>query len=141
MGREVSVALTVRFDYDVLGRLIKKYLPDGETEFTKYDNAHRCIVHYTEDAQNNRTTVKIVLSSVTGKPLEQIVLPATTGVLPSVGTLCTAGDKQPGAKVFRMTYDGFDRLISTEDPMGRVVQKHYDVFGHVTDTINPLHRR
>ncbi|MCY4330885.1 MAG: hypothetical protein OXC48_12545, partial [Endozoicomonadaceae bacterium] len=136
-GQGASVALTVRFDYDVLGRLIKKYLPDGETEFTKYDNAHRCVVHYTDDAQNNRTTVKIVLSSVTGKPLEQIVLPATTGVLPSVGILCTAGDKQPGAKVFRMTYDGFDRLISTEDAMGRVVQKHYDVFGYVTDIINP----
>ena len=37
-----------------------------------------------------------------------------------------------------MTYDGFDRLISTEDPMGRSVQKHYDALGHVTDIISPI---
>ncbi len=131
-------ALTTRFDYDVLGRLIRKYLPDGETEVTEYDNAHRCVVHYTEDEQNNRTSVIIGLNSVTGKPTEQIILPATTGTLPSVRILCTQGDKQSDAKVFRMTYDGFDRLISTEDPMGRVVQKQYDIFGHVTDIINPV---
>ena len=134
----VPVALTTRFDYDLLGRLIRKHLPDGETEVTSYDDAYRCIVHYSEDAQNNRTAVTIGLSSVTGKPLEQIILPATTGMLPFVGVLCTEGDKQPEAKVFKMTYDGFDRLISTEDPMGRVVQKRYDVFGHVTDIINPV---
>ena len=134
----VTVALTTRFDYDVLGRLIKKYLPDGEIEVTAYDNAKRCVVHYTEDAQNDRTAVTIGLSSITGKPLEQIILPATTGVLPSVKILCTVGDKQSGARVVRMTYDGFDRLVSTEDPMGRVVQKQYDALGHVTDIISPV---
>ncbi len=134
----VIVALTIRFDYDVLGRLIRKHLPDGETEVTAYDNAKRCVVHYTEDAQNDRTAVTIGLSSVTGKPVEKIVLPATTGILPSVRTLCTAGDKQPDARVSRMTYDGFDRLVSTEDPMGRIVQKQYDTFGHVTTIISPV---
>ncbi|MCY4176973.1 MAG: hypothetical protein OXD32_00550, partial [Endozoicomonadaceae bacterium] len=134
----VPVALTTRFDYDVLGRLIRKYLPDGETDVTKYDNAYRCELHYTEDAQDNRTAITIGLSSVTGKPVEQIVLPATTGILPSVRTLCTAGDKQPGARVSRMTYDGFDRLVSTIDPMGRVVKKQYDSFGDVTDIISPM---
>ncbi|MCY4330543.1 MAG: hypothetical protein OXC48_10775, partial [Endozoicomonadaceae bacterium] len=136
-GHGVPVALTTRFDYDTLGRLIKKYLPDGETEITKYDNAHRCVVHYSEDAQDNRTSVTIGISSVTGKLLEQIILPATTGILPSMRTLCTVGDKQPGARVSRMTYDGFSRLVSTEDAMGRVVQKGYDALGHVTDIINP----
>ena len=134
----VAVALTTRFDYDLLGRLIRKHLPDGETEVTHYDNAHRCVVHYSEDAQNNRTAVTIGLSSVTGKPLEQIILPAATGILPSMEMLCTRGDKQPGAKVSRMIYDGFDRLISTEDPMGKVVQKQYDALGHVTDIIDPV---
>ncbi|MCY4176995.1 MAG: hypothetical protein OXD32_00660, partial [Endozoicomonadaceae bacterium] len=136
-SKGVIVALTTRFDYDVMGRLIRKYLPDGEIEVTAYDNAQRCVVHYTEDAQNDRTAVTIGLSSITGKPVEQIVLPATTGILPSVRTLCTVGDKQPGARVSRMTYDGFDRLVSTEDPMGRVVQKQYDALGHVTTIIDP----
>ncbi len=136
-GQRIPVALTTRFDYDNLGRLIKKYLPDGETEITQYDNAHRCVVHYSEDAQNDRTAVTIGLSSITGKLLEQIILPATKGILPSVKILCTAGDKQPGARVSRMTYDGFNRLVSIEDPMGRVVQKRYNAFGHVTDIINP----
>ncbi len=136
-SKGVIVALTTRFDYDVMGRLIRKYLPDGEIEVTAYDNAQRCVVHYTEDAQNDRTAVTIGLSSITGKPVEQIVLPATTGILPSVRTLCTAGDKQPGARVSRMTYDGFDRLVSAEDPMGRVVQKQYDALGHVTTIIDP----
>ncbi len=136
-GHRGTVALTTRFYYDIYGRLIKKHLPDGETEITKYDNAHRCIIHYSENAQNNRTTVTIGISSVTGKPLEQIILPATKGILPAVSALCTVGDKQPDARVTRMNYDGFGRLISTEDPMGRVVQKHYDALGHVTDIINP----
>ncbi len=134
----IPVALTTRFDYDPSGRLIRKHLPDGEIEIVAYDNAYRCAVRYTEDAQNNRTAVTIGLSSVTGKPTEQIILPATTGTLPSIRVLCTAGDKQPGAKVSRMIYDGFDRLISTVDPMGKIVQKRYDALGHVTDIINPV---
>ena len=132
------VALTTRFDYDILGRLIRKHLSNGETEVTKYDNAHRCVVHYNEDTQNNRTAITIDLISVTGKPLEQIMLPATTGILPPVGILCILRDKQPGSRVFRMTYDGFNRLVSTEDPMGRMVQKRYDALGHVIDIINPI---
>ncbi len=134
----VPVALTTRFYYDTSGRLIKKHLPDGEAEIVVYDNAHRCAVHYTEDLQNRRTAVTIDLSSVTGKLLEQIVLPATTGILPSVRVLCTEGDKEVGARVSRMTYDGFDRLINIVDPMGRIVQKRYDALGHVTDIINPV---
>ncbi len=134
----VPVALTTRFDYDAFGRLVRKHLPDGETEVVAYDNAHRCTVRYTEDVQNNRTAVTIGLSSVTGKPTEQIILPATTGTLPSIRVLCTAGDKQSGAKVSRMTYDGFDRLVSTVDPMGKIVQKRYDALGQVTDIINPV---
>ncbi len=137
LGQRGPIALTTHFYYDIHGRLIRKYLPDGETEITKYDNAHRCIIHYLEDAQNNRTAVTIGISSVTGKPLEQIILPASKGMLPAVSALCTAGDKQPDARVTRMNYDGFGRLISTEDPMGRVVQKHYDALGHVTNIINP----
>ncbi len=137
-GKGIPVALTTRFDYDALGRLTKKYLPDGETEVTQYDNAHRCIVSYTQDRQNHRTAVTISRSNVMGKPTEQIVLPATSGMLPSVTTLCIHGDQQSGAKISMMTYDGFDRLISAKDPMGRSVQYHYDAFGHVTDTIDPL---
>ncbi len=137
-SQEIPVALATRFDYDASGRLVRKHLPDGETEIVAYDNAYRCAVRYTEDAQNNRTAVKIGLSSVTGKPTEQIILPATTGTLPSIRVLCTEGDKQPGAKVSRMIYDGFDRLISTVDSMGKIVQKRYDALGHVTDIINPV---
>ncbi len=137
-SQRIPVALTTRFDYDPSGRLIRKHLPDGETEVVVYDNAYRCAVHYTEDAQNRRTVITIGLSSVTGKPTEQIVLPTTTGTLPSVRLLCTAGDKQPGAKVSRMTYDGFDRLVSSVDPMGKIVQKRYDALGQVTDIINPV---
>ncbi len=137
-NKGVSIALTTRFDYDATGRLIRKHLPDGETEVTKYDNAYRCVVHYTEDANSNRTAVTIGIGNVTGKPVEQIILPATTGALPSVRVLCTEGDKQPEARVSRMTYDGFDRLVTTEDPMGRSVQKHYDALGQVTDIISPI---
>ncbi len=137
-NKGVSIALTTRFDYDATGRLIRKHLPDGETEVTKYDNAYRCVVHYTEDANSNRTAVTIGIGNVTGKPVEQIILPATTGTLPSVRVLCTEGDKQPKARVSRMTYDGFDRLVTTEDPMGRSVQKYYDALGQVTDIISPI---
>ena len=50
---------------------------------------------------SNRTAVTIGISSVTGKPVEQIILPATTGILPSVRVLCTEGDKQPRCKSFQ----------------------------------------
>ncbi|MCY4329960.1 MAG: hypothetical protein OXC48_07790, partial [Endozoicomonadaceae bacterium] len=137
-NRGISAALTTYFDYDVLGRLTKKYLPDGETEVTQYDDAHRCIIHYTTDRQNHRTAVIIDRNNVTGKPVEKIILPATSGILPTVTTLCTRGDQQPNAKVSIMTYDGFDRLIKTEDPMGRIVQYRYDASGHISDTIDPV---
>ncbi len=137
-NKGIASALTTHFEYDNLGRLIRKHLPDGETEVTKYDDAHRCIVHYTQDIDNHRTSVIINLSNILGKPIKQIVLPVTSGILPSVELLCTQGDKQPDAKVSTMTYDGFDHLISTKDPMGKIVQYHHDVFGHVTEIIDPV---
>ncbi|MCY4178194.1 MAG: hypothetical protein OXD32_06830, partial [Endozoicomonadaceae bacterium] len=134
----VPIALTTRFDYDVLGRLLRKHLPDGETEVTKYDNAQRCIIHYTQDIQNNRTTIAIDLNNVTGKPVKHIILPAISGRLPVVTTLCVQGDQLPEARVFRMTYDGFNHLVSTKDTMGKIVQNRYDALGHITDIINPV---
>ncbi len=136
-GKGVPVALTTHFDYDVLGRLIRKHLPDGDTEVTAYDDAHRCVVHYTQDMQNQRTAIMISHTNVLGNPTEQVMLPATTSSLPSITTLCTQADQQPDAKVSTMTYDGFDHLISTKDPMGNTVQYRYDAFDHVTDITNP----
>ncbi len=136
-GKGVPVALTTHFDYDVLGRLIRKHLPNGDTEVTAYDDAHHCVVHYTQDMQNQRTAIIISHTNVLGNPTEQVMLPATTSSLPSITTLCTQADQQPDAKVSTMTYDGFDHLISTKDPMGNTVQYRYDAFGHVTDITNP----
>ncbi len=114
--------------------MISKHLPDGETEVTAYDDAHRCVVHYTQDMQNQRTAIMISHTNVLGNTTKQVVLPATTTSLPSITTLCIQADQQPDAKISTMTYDGFDHLISTKDPMGNTVQYRYDAFGHVTVT-------
>ena len=97
-GTGASLALTTRFYYDVLGRVIRKCLPDGETIVHKYDDAHRCIIHYIQDLHHHYTSAVIDRSNVMGKTVQHIVLPATEKALPAVTVLCTQGSQQTGAR-------------------------------------------
>ncbi|MCY4330179.1 MAG: hypothetical protein OXC48_08905, partial [Endozoicomonadaceae bacterium] len=128
-------------DYDDTGRAIRVHLPDGEIAVTRYDDSNRCVISYQQNAQGVRSAISISRANILNKPIRQWVLPATTGLLPSVKSLCLNSDKQPEARVSVIVYDGFGRQIIAQDAMKRVVKQYYDSLGELTDTIDPVGNR
>lgn len=129
--------LTTTKVYGRFGRVVRVHSPDGETEVTTYNDANRCVISYKIDHQQIRSAVFVARANKLNLPIEQFILPASKTPLPDANTLCTTGDKQEGAEISIVTYDGFGRPVTLKDPMGRQIKKHYDTLGHVTDIVNP----
>ncbi len=136
-----ATTLNTTQDYDDTGRAVQVHLPDGVTIFTRYDDSDRCVISYQQNAQDERSVISVSRANILSKPVRQWILPAFTGQLPPVKSLCLNSDKQPEARVSVMTYDGFGRQVTVRDPAGRVVRQHYDALGRLTDIIDPAGNR
>ncbi len=127
-------------DYDESSRVVKLYLPDKQIAVTQYDDAHRCVINYQLSRQNRHSVVSVMRANVLYQPVKILLIPGGNKPLSFVTDLCSATDnmiKTVGAKVTTVTYDGFGREISTTDPLGRTVKKHYNSLGQMTDIMNP----
>ncbi|MCY4329360.1 MAG: hypothetical protein OXC48_04675, partial [Endozoicomonadaceae bacterium] len=133
--------LDITKDYDDTGRVIRTHLPSGSIAVMHYDDSDRCVVSYQQTAQGQRSVISVSKANVLSRPVRQWILPAATGPLPSVRSLCLSGDKQPEARVSVITYDGFGRQIAKQDQMGRLIRRRYDELGRLTDTIDPAGNR
>ena len=138
---EHKTTLDTTQDYDDTGRVVRIHLPDGETMITHYDDSDRCVLSYQKNVQGERSVISVSRANILSKPVKQWILPATTGLLPSVKSLCLNSDKQPTARVSVITYDGFGRQRSIQDPSGRIIRQYYDSQGQLTDTVDPAGNR
>ncbi|MCY4329133.1 MAG: hypothetical protein OXC48_03470, partial [Endozoicomonadaceae bacterium] len=131
--------LTTTFDYDDLGRLIRKHLPDHETLVKEYDDLDRCVVNFRYDSKMVHSAIIVTHSNILDKPVRQSVFPANfinSNAITAI-SLCEISDIPPVARTSLVAYDGFGRAIKFTDQKGRVVTENYDALGHVTDIINP----
>ncbi len=133
----VAKALNTISDYDDTGRVVRVHLPDGEMTVMGYDDSDRCVISYQQNRQGKRSVISVSKANILSKPIKQWILPATNYPLPSTRSLCTNSDKRPEARVSVITYDGFGRQITTQDPAGRIMKQYYDSLGRLTDTIDP----
>ncbi len=130
-----TIPLATKFDYDNRGRVVTVHLPDGEKMITQYDDSHRCVVSYKQDAYGHYSPVSVIHNNILDKPIQQILLPAMQSAATTV--LCTVrADKIPGAQISVVTWDPYGRAVSTTDPAGKKLTKRYDELGRVTDIIN-----
>ena len=128
-------------DYDDTGRVIRVHFPDGRITVMQYEDSDRCVISYQQNRQSERSIISVSRANILSEPVKQWILPATNTPLPSVKSLCLHSDKQPKARVSAITYDGFGRQITVEDPAGRIVRQHYDSLGRLTDSIDPAGNR
>ena len=126
---------TITQDYDDSGRITQVHLPDGETKVMIYDDADRCTISYRQSNQRKRSPVAVIRANVLYKPVMQLLLPASNGILPAAAVLCHT--PIPNAKITTTVYDGFGRTIMTTDPMGHIIKKYYNAQGQVTDVTDP----
>ncbi len=134
----MAKALNTISDYDDTGRVVRVHLPDGEMTVMRYDDSDRCVISYHKNRQGKRSVISVSKANILSKPIKQWILPATNYPLPSTRSLCINTDKRPEARVSVITYDGFGRQITAQDPAGRIVKQHYDPLGRLTDTIDPV---
>ncbi|MCY4330295.1 MAG: hypothetical protein OXC48_09510, partial [Endozoicomonadaceae bacterium] len=126
-------------NYDATDRVIRTYLPDGSISFTTYDDVDRCVVSYQKNRSGKYSVLAVARANVLNKPVKQWVLPSIINPqIHSVKSLCLNSDKQPAARIFEITYDGFGRQIAEQDPSGRVIRQRYNSLGQLTDTINSV---
>ena len=140
---EIYSLKTVK-NYDVMGRINRIYLSDGEINFFLYSNYYNCMVSYRQNNHNERSPVYIQQVNLLGKPIKKRIIPASSTRLPSVKSLCSLKNMAPDtAKTETTTYDGWGRPVMIKDNMGRVTQINYDSFGHpndITDSVgNHIH--
>ncbi|MCY4329254.1 MAG: hypothetical protein OXC48_04115, partial [Endozoicomonadaceae bacterium] len=129
--------LTTTFEYDDLGRVYKVHLPDKETVVKMYDDPDRCEINYKYDSQNHYSSISVVHGNILEKPIEQMILPANFNHHLSAKQLCAVSSKLPVAKVSFVTYDGFGKLTTSVDAMGRKVSREYDSVGRVSTIVDP----
>ena len=135
------IKLITTFSYDNLGRIYKVNLPDKETIVKIYDDPDRCAVSYKYDTQNNYSPISVVHGNVLEKPTKKIVLPANFNHHLSAKQLCEVSSKLLVAKASFITYDGFGRVATSTDTMGRKVSREYDGAGRVVTIIDPAGNR
>ncbi|MCY4330356.1 MAG: hypothetical protein OXC48_09815, partial [Endozoicomonadaceae bacterium] len=123
--------LMTTYNYDEMGLVTQIKLPDGQRVFKLYNDSKRCMIHYRMNRYNQRSAVSVVHYNVLNKPIEQITLPAFQGALSAVKRLCQQKKWQQEAKVIRIAYDGFGRVVSTTNPAGRTITKTYNSLGEV----------
>ncbi len=133
--------LDITQDYDDTGRAVRVHLPDGGLTVIRYDDSDKCVISYQQNAQGEHSVLSVSRANILGKPVKQWVLPAIKEKLPSIKLLCLKSDKQPEARVSVITYDGFGRQITIQDPAGKIVRQYYDSMGRLTDTIGPAGNR
>ncbi|MCY4329781.1 MAG: hypothetical protein OXC48_06870, partial [Endozoicomonadaceae bacterium] len=134
-------SLKITEDYDNSGRVIRTHLPDGEITVTAYDDADRCMMSYQQSNRGRRSIISLTQSNVLYQPVRQWVFPANDKPIPSLHTLCIMQDQQiilSGGRIAKMGYDAFGRLVTTTDSLKHIVKKYYNVFGQMTDIINPV---
>ena len=131
-------SLQTTYHYDDMGAVNQTDLPDGEIVTKHYDDPYRCQVSYRQNRQGERSVISIIVVNKINKPVQKIILPATQKVLPSLQMLCMHGDKQPGAQVTTIRYDGFGRAVMITDPEGNVIHRNYNSLGKITDMTNPV---
>ncbi|MCY4330581.1 MAG: hypothetical protein OXC48_10980, partial [Endozoicomonadaceae bacterium] len=136
-----ATTLNVTQDYDDTGRAVRVYLPDGNMIVTRYDDSDRCVISYQQNSQDEHSVISVSRANILSQPVRQWILPAFTGELPPVKSLCLNSNKQPEAQVSVITYDGFGRQITVRDPAGRMIRQRYDALGRLTDTIDPAGNR
>ncbi|MCY4330331.1 MAG: hypothetical protein OXC48_09690 [Endozoicomonadaceae bacterium] len=128
--------LTTTYDYTATGRILNKYLPDGEIIAKRYDDPDRCVVSYNLD-NGGHSTISVVQGNILDKPVKQILLPESTDSPFPAKQYCTTGSQLPGAKVATATYDAYGRKISSTDYAGKTVITHYDDRGRISEIIDP----
>ena len=133
----IAKALDSIQDYDDTGRIVRVRLPDDEMTVMHYDDSDRCVISYQKNKQGKRSVISVSQANILSKPIKQWILPATNSPLPSTRSLCINTDKRPEARVSVITYDGFGRQITAQDPAGRIVRQYYDSLGRLTDTVDP----
>ncbi|MCY4330273.1 MAG: hypothetical protein OXC48_09400, partial [Endozoicomonadaceae bacterium] len=130
-------AISVTWDYDETGRVIRTHLPDGEISFTDYDDVDRCVVSYQKNRLGEYSVLAVARANVLNQPVKKWTLPSTINPkLYSTKSLCLNSNTQSSARVSEVTYDGFGRQITVQDPSGKIIRQHYDALGRLTDTIN-----
>ncbi len=130
--------LTTTYAYTATGRILYKYLPDGEISVNRYDDPDRCVTSYTLDKKGDHSTISVVRGNILDKPIEHILLPASVDLPTAAGQYCTTGSQLAGAKITTVTYDANGRKISSTDPAGKTVTIHYNERGRVSEVINPI---
>ena len=129
--------LTTTYAYTATGRILYKYLPDGEISVNRYDDSDRCVVSYTLDKKGDHSTISVIHGNILDKPVEHVLLPNSVDLPASARQYCIAGSRLAGARVTTVTYDAYGRKISSIDPAGKTVTIHYNERGRISEVINP----
>ncbi|MCY4328660.1 MAG: hypothetical protein OXC48_01015, partial [Endozoicomonadaceae bacterium] len=124
--------LTTTYKYDDMGVITQVILPDGQHIFKLYHDAERCMISYRMSRHAKRSAIEIVYYNTLNKPIKQITLPAFHRSLSAVKNLCAVNKWQQGARIFKITYDGFGRIISVTDPADRTITRVYNSLGEIT---------
>ena len=137
MDHKKTTDLAVTYDYDSAGRLFRVHLPDGENVVTLHNEKNRCSISYEQNKNLMSSTILIVHKNVLDKPTEQLILPAIKNISSAVKELCEPINKSSHAKIITFNYDGFGRVVTVKDVLGRIIKRHYDTLGRLTDMTDP----
>ncbi|MCY4329055.1 MAG: hypothetical protein OXC48_03060, partial [Endozoicomonadaceae bacterium] len=135
--QDVAHPLVTRFLYNDMGQVTRTYLPDGETIVKEYSDPDRCIVSYRLDKYQHHSVISVLRTNILDKPVIQNILPASITIPDSIETFCLNSNLLPEFKTITTRYDGFGRAFSVTDALGRITSKHFDLWGRVSDIIDP----
>ncbi|MCY4328577.1 MAG: hypothetical protein OXC48_00590, partial [Endozoicomonadaceae bacterium] len=94
-----ATTLNVTQNYDDTGRVVQVHSPDGVTTVIRYDDSNWCVISYQQNAQDKHSIISVSRANILSQPVRQWILPAFTGELPPVKSLCLNSNKQPEAQV------------------------------------------
>ena len=144
---QANAAFTTSYEYDVLNRLTRRTREVSDTDNT--------VEEYTYDANGNRTLTRFgeavngtdIRNSVSrsyderDRVLDEITAPGAPITFRCVtryhfdgnGNLERLRRGTNGTQRMTLyTYDGYNRRVTTTDPMGNVSTRHYDAAGNLT---------
>jgi RHS repeat-associated protein len=123
---------TTRYEYDALGRLIKKLLPLGMSELYTYDQVGNLVTR--TDYRGKQTTYDYdSMDRLTARRPD-----STLGEVPITFTYTETGQRRTmsdASGITTYTYDVRDRLISKETPQGTLTYTH-DATGGLTGMVS-----
>jgi RHS repeat-associated protein len=121
-GTTAAVLQTTKYQYDLIGNLIKQTHPRSFTEGTTFETVH---------TYNGRD---LVASTTEGSGTSAAT--TTQFTYTATGKVATETDGRGG--VTTRAYDNADRVATATDPSGAIVRYTYDGNGNMTQLTDPL---